>query len=184
MREIKIYCKNINKSIEEAILQQTNSIEYLTLVENEAEADIFLISKLTDITAYKYVPRAIIADDGKYRLGELLNRVVQMAAHPAQYLQDISFGEILFSSLNKVIVRGDKEIPLTDREVEILYYLIKNTGKEVSRDQMLKDVWQYSQGIDTHTLETHIYRLRQKIEINADNPSFLLTGDGGYILNV
>ena len=58
--------------------------------------------------------------------------------------------------------------------------LHENTNQSVSRDTLLKAVWGYVDGVETHTLETHIYRLRQKIEENPASPVFLLTTDDGY----
>jgi DNA-binding response OmpR family regulator len=77
-----------------------------------------------------------------------------------------------------------EDIALTDREVDILAYLVRHRQAPVSRDMLLKNVWQYQEGVDTHTLETHIYRLRQKIEASADEPRLLLTVEGGYRLHL
>jgi DNA-binding response OmpR family regulator len=72
-------------------------------------------------------------------------------------------------------------VSLTDKEVEILAYLIRRRGATVSRDDLLKDVWRYQAGVDTHTLETHIYRLRQKISGMPALTNALSTDeDGGY----
>lgn len=73
-------------------------------------------------------------------------------------------------------------IPLTEREVEILIYLYRAGGKIISRDILLAEIWGYNAGVSTHTLETHIYRLRQKIEINPEVSGLLITEAGGYRL--
>ena len=59
---------------------------------------------------------------------------------------------------------GKKKIRLTDKEASILKYLFRAGDRPVARDVLLNEVWGYNAGVTTHTLETHIYRLRQKIE--------------------
>ncbi len=76
---------------------------------------------------------------------------------------------------------GDK-VRLTDKETSILKYLYRQGHDVISRDVLLKEVWGYNNRVTTHTLETHIYRLRQKIENDPANARLLVTKDGGYCL--
>ena len=71
---------------------------------------------------------------------------------------------------------------LTDKEAAILSHLLAADGV-VGRDELLAGVWGYGEGVDTHTVETHVYRLRQKIEDDPAQASVLLTEAGGYRLN-
>lgn len=71
---------------------------------------------------------------------------------------------------------------LTDTEVRLLTCLFDANGQEVTRPDLLQTVWGYRPGLDTHTVETHIYRLRQKIEHDPANPAFVVTTDNGYRL--
>lgn len=71
---------------------------------------------------------------------------------------------------------------LTDTEARLLVQLFDAGGQELGKEMLLQRVWGYRPGLDTHTLETHIYRLRQKIETNPTNPAFLMTTDEGYRL--
>ena len=75
-----------------------------------------------------------------------------------------------------------RRIRLTDKEASILKFLYRANQRQIGRPELLKEVWGYSEGISTHTLETHIYRLRQKIEADPSNPRILLTGSIGYSL--
>jgi DNA-binding response OmpR family regulator len=75
-----------------------------------------------------------------------------------------------------------KRIRLTEKETNILKYLYRAGQKSVTRDELLREVWGYNASVTTHTLETHIYRLRQKIEPQADSPKLLITETGGYRL--
>lgn len=78
--------------------------------------------------------------------------------------------------------RGRK-IRLTDKETNILKYLYRAGSKVVSREELLTEVWGYNAGVTTHTLETHVYRLRQKIEPDPAGPKILITEAGGYRLS-
>jgi DNA-binding response OmpR family regulator len=74
------------------------------------------------------------------------------------------------------------KLRLTDKETSILKYLHKAGDKSVSREILLAEVWGYNEGVTTHTLETHIYRLRQKIEREPGSTRLLVTEAGGYRL--
>jgi len=73
-----------------------------------------------------------------------------------------------------------RDIRLTEKETNILKYLYRAGGKPVSREELLEEVWGYNSGVTTHTLETHVYRLRQKIEPEKGTATLLVTEPGGY----
>ena len=76
----------------------------------------------------------------------------------------------------------NKKVRLTEKETTILKFLYQTGGRMVKRDALLNEVWGYNAGVTTHTLETHVYRLRQKIEIDPSNAQILVTEPGGYRL--
>ena len=92
-------------------------------------------------------------------------------------------GPFMFFPQKKVIMLGDKtKVELTEKEVDILKCLI-NAGEEiVDKDKLLKQVWNYSSDVTTHTLETHIYRLRQKLEIDSSIPRLIISKGGGFTI--
>lgn len=75
-------------------------------------------------------------------------------------------------------------VRLTEKETSILLCLSRANGKPVTRQALLDNVWEYARSVETHTLETHIYRLRQKIEPDPANPVYLITKEEGYALGV
>jgi len=79
---------------------------------------------------------------------------------------------------------ADRRIRLTEKETSILKFLYRAGGRMVERDVLLREVWGYNAGVTTHTLETHIYRLRQKIETDPGNARILVTESGGYRLGL
>ena len=95
-----------------------------------------------------------------------------------------SIGNYTFKPNSKILESNkNKSIRLTEKENNILKFLYKNLGNTVNRETLLHEVWGYNSKVTTHTLETHIYRLRQKIEDNPSNACFLITEPGGYKLH-
>lgn len=120
-----------------------------------------------------------------FRIGVLLAR---MRAHLRQFelSEDAVFqiGPYQFKPAAKLLLREKTgaKIRLTEKEAAILKFLYRSGAKPVARDVLLHEVWGYNPAVSTHTLETHIYRLRQKIEENPTDARLLLTEAGGYRL--
>ncbi len=120
-----------------------------------------------------------------FRLGILLARVrAQLRQHEQSEDAVFSIGPYTFQPSAKVLVddERDQKVRLTEKETAILKYLYRSGDKAVARDVLLNEVWGYNAGVTTHTLETHIYRLRQKIERDPSNTQLLVTEPGGYRL--
>ncbi|MBK5911550.1 DNA-binding response regulator [Rhodothalassium salexigens] len=115
--------------------------------------------------------------------------LARIRAHLRQHEQSedavFQIGPYAFKPSSKLMERADGEraIRLTEKETAILKYLFRAAGKAVSREELLNQVWGYNAGVTTHTLETHVYRLRQKIEDNPAKAQILQTEPGGYRLN-
>ncbi|MGK9165945.1 response regulator transcription factor [Inquilinus limosus] len=118
------------------------------------------------------------------RIGVLLTSLRAALARRGQVQPDPDLGPYRFDSTGlRLIHSGDgREIRLTAKEAAILRHLRRQDGATVSRDSLLDAVWGYASGVATHTVETHIYRLRRKIESDPARPSLLLTVPGGYAL--
>lgn len=116
------------------------------------------------------------------RLGRLLADIARALGDSALYTAPFMVGDFLFDPALRSLVRDGQEITLTERENKLLLHLARLGGAGIGREELLRDVWAYQEGVDTHTIETHIYRLRQKIEDNAENPVLLRTTPTGYIL--
>lgn len=94
-------------------------------------------------------------------------------------------GPYEFRPSTKLLTDGEgRKIRLTEKETNILKYLYRSNGNPVTREELLSEVWGYNANVTTHTLETHVYRLRQKIEPDPANSRLLLTETGGYRLQV
>ncbi len=117
-----------------------------------------------------------------FRFTALMQALGRLLAHPAG---DAPFriGPYDFHPSAKLLVDGSRKVRLTEKETDILRYL-KNAHGIVPRQTLLGEVWGYGPQVATHTLETHIYRLRKKIEKDPGEAKILLTEDGGYRLAV
>jgi len=151
----------------------TSPIIMLTGADTDADTILGL-----DAGANDYVTKP-------FRLGVLLAR---LRAHIRQHERSddavFTIGPYTFQPANKLLVNNDdqKKVRLTDKETAILKYLYRTGDKVVGRDVLLDEVWGYNASVTTHTLETHVYRLRQKIEPDPSNAQILITEPGGYRL--
>jgi DNA-binding response OmpR family regulator len=120
----------------------------------------------------------------KFRFTVLLARI---RAHLRQHehSEDAVFviGPFSFEPAAKMLLsENGSKIHLTEKESLMLKHLYRAGGKAVTRKELLEKVWGYKSGVTTHTQETHVYRLRQKIEGDHSHPQLLVTEDGGYKL--
>ena len=99
---------------------------------------------------------------------------------------DVSYriGPFVFFPEKKVIKFDDQtNIELTEKEVSILKCLLSHGEEPVDRKKLLKQVWNYNLDVTTHTLESHIYRLRQKLETDPSIPRLIISEGGGFKIN-
>ncbi len=145
----------------------------IMLTANASEADTILG---LDAGANDYVTKP-------FKFGILLARI---RAHLRQHLisEDASYpiGHYIFKPGEKILTDSetDEKIRLTEKETAILKFLKRADGATISREKLLNEVWGYNSNVTTHTLETHIYRLRQKIETDPSKAKIIITESGGY----
>jgi DNA-binding response OmpR family regulator len=129
-----------------------------------------------DAGAHDYVVKPV-------RMAVLIARLqAQLRLHQSSMDAVFTLGPWEFHPARKLLrsVAGGR-VPLTGKEVELLRHL-QRAGHAVSKQTLLSEVWGYNASVSSHTLETHIYRLRQKIEVDPHNASLLLTAGNGYRL--
>ena len=150
------------------------STPVIMLTAQSADADAILG---LDAGANDYVTKP-------FRFAVLLARIrAHLRSHEQSEDAVFSIGPYEFRPAAKVLMDAEgKKIRLTEKETNILKYLYRAGAKPVSREELLTEVWGYNAGVTTHTLETHIYRLRQKIEPEPGQARLLLTDAGGYRL--
>lgn len=146
----------------------------IMLTGNVSDADMILG---LDSGANDYVSKP-------FKIAVLLARIrAQLRQHEQSEDAVFTIGPFTFKPAAKQLIdeKGSK-VRLTEKESSILKYLYRADEKVVSRETLLHEVWGYNAGVTTHTLETHIYRLRQKIEKDPSAATLLVTEAGGYKL--
>ena len=158
-------------------LMRRNGIKSPIIMLTAAQTDADTILGL-DSGANDYVVKP-------FRLSVLLARLrAQFRQH--EQSEDVVFtiGPYTFRPSAKVLIHGEtkNKVQLTEKETSILKYLYRSGSNVVGRETLLREVWGYNARVETHTLETHFYRLRQKIEADPSNPELLVTEPDGYRL--
>jgi len=144
------------------------------LTGHDTDADTILG---LDAGANDYIPKP-------FKFPVLLARIrAQLRTHEQSEDAIFTLGPYTFKPAMKMLITEDeKKIRLTEKETNILKFLYRANDGVVARDVLLHEVWGYNAGVTTHTLETHIYRLRQKIEPDPGQARILVTESGGYRL--
>ncbi len=146
----------------------------IVLTEDDSEAERVLHA---DVGANDFVNKPL-------RLATLLARLqVQMRQYELRDDTEVSIGQYRFVySCRQMVCNSGRRIRLTSKEAALLRFLYRARGQVVDRARLLEEVWGYRNSVNTHTLETHVYRLRQKIEAVPTRPSLLLRDTDGYRL--
>lgn len=124
----------------------------------------------------------LIPPGGGARLGAVLDAALVFVARVQSMPGMVTFAGLRLETGPCLLHKDGAVIHLTEKERDILLRLHQAGAAGVDRATLLEDVWGYQAGIETHTLETHIYRLRQKIEDDPAKPALLLTDQNGYVL--
>ena len=124
-----------------------------------------------------------------FSLRELLARIKAILRRTATIESDVEQGklpkkigrlQVNFTSYVATDETG-AEVKLSHKEFELLHYFVKNSGQVISRDELIKNVWNYNYEMTTRTIDNFVVKLRQKIEINPNEPHLILTVHGtGY----
>ena len=158
-------------------LMRRNGIKSPIIMLTAAQTDADTILGL-DSGANDYVVKP-------FRLPVLLARLrAQFRQHEQSEDAVFTIGPYTFRPSAKLLIHGEskRKVRLTEKETSILKYLYRSGSNLVGRETLLREVWGYNARVTTHTLETHFYRLRQKIEADPSNPELLVTEPDGYRL--
>lgn len=156
--------------------RQHTPILMLTAKKTETDRVVGLQLGADDYLTKPFSVRELLA-----RIHAQLRRVAFQNECSARSSDQLNFGELTIDRARRCVVRGEQTITLTVKEFELLNHLASAPGTVFSRDQLLEQVWGYQYSGYEHTVNSHINRLRSKLESNPASPEFVLTVWGvGY----
>ena len=148
-------------------------------IEKKLTSDFLVISKnQNSVKSYHLVLKNLPLKITK--LIELLN--VEFLKKKFNLQSDLTIGPYNLNLNSRQISRESVKLNLTEREGNLIIFLNKSTSP-VSVDTLQKEVWEYGSDLETHTVETHIYRLRKKIKEKFNDDNFIISSKEGYIIN-
>jgi len=153
--------------------------ENLSQLKKNLKDDFLVISqsKLTD------TKNQLIIDKIPLKINSLIEKInLKFLKEKFNSQSDVSVGPYRLNLNSREIIKKDLTIPLTEREINLILFL-KKSPTAVKIDELEKKVWDYSSELETHTVETHIYRLRKKIKEKFKDDNFILSDKNGYLIN-
>lgn len=153
-----------------------NLLPFIRQAASHHMQDIDIIDKKEHADLAISIPQSFLTP---VRIGKILDHIEKILFEN-NYHTDVSYKNYHLNMKDGVLDIDGKSYPLGLREVDLCASLLKSGDRGCSRDDLLHKVWGYRADLETHALETQIYRLRQKIEKTPDEPKIIITIDGGY----
>lgn len=173
-----------------AQLPDGDGLEWLRRLRTQGLREPLIV--LSDEMSEEAAVRALDAGASDVMVRPIL-RVAELAARLRAHLRSVAsaddpevlIGAVRFRPSARTVRLPGRPVPvrLTEKEASLLRHLIAAAGRPVTRQDLLTKVWGYNPGASTHTVETHVYRLRRKIEVDAQAEPLVMNGPGGYRLN-
>ena len=166
-------------SVLQALKAKTPSVQAILLTAKSEELDRVLG---LEMGADDYVTKPFSLRELMARVkARLRNHNSSTSAPAAEESDTSSFSDVRVNLRQRILSKGEKEYRLTTHEAGVLAFLMKSAGKNVTRDQLLQEVWGYSPNMATRTVDNQILKLRKKIEETPSDPRHILTVHGtGY----
>ena len=163
------------KDLIEAIKTNKKILENSVIIVNQK--DFPFIKKITD------EKRIICLIKVPIKIADLMDQINTKLIQQNYLAQSkININEYILNINSRILKNQNRELILTEREIDIIIFL-KNEKKPAKVDVLQKKVWNYGEDLETHTVETHIYRLRKKIKDKFEDDTFIQSKKDGYILN-
>ena len=170
--DIKNY-KNDDDFVSE--LNKDISLSQITIITNSLQG---LKTKIKNID----IRKVLVFDSFPLQLSKILDKInVQLIKQRYNFQSKISIKNYNLNLNSRVISKNKKDLKLTEREVDIILFL-KKKNKPNTIETLQNEIWHYSSDLETHTVETHIYRLRKKIREYFNDKNFILSNKDGYFI--
>ena len=168
--DLKSY-KNVNEFLND--LDKNDSLKYSTIITN-AKNNFISNEKNVDLR------NVLVFNNFPVQLSKIIDQInIQLIKRNYNFQSKISIKNYNLNLNSRVITKNKIDLKLTEREIDIILFLKKqNQPKKI--EVLQKEIWHYSSDLETHTVETHIYRLRKKIKEKFSDENFILSYKDGY----
>lgn len=159
-----------------------NNVPIIMITAREGETDkVFGLEQGAD----DYITKPFSMREVLARVRANMRRAVSMPIQQADNGDELRIKDIVLDRVRKTVFKSGKEVELTQREYELIKFLIENPNKVVSREELMTEVWQYDYFGDLRAVDVAVRRLREKIEPNPSEPTYVITkrGMGYYFAN-
>ena len=151
----------------------------LNTIIDKLEKDFLIISRKKE----KNLENNLIIENNPISINRLIEIInINFLKIQFNFQSEISIGTYKLDLNSREISKNKSTLDLTERETNLIMFL-KNSSKPVKINELQKEVWGYGSELETHTVETHIYRLRKKIKDKFDDENFILSLPDGYKIN-
>jgi len=148
-------------------------------VLGKVDSDYLIISK----EKKKKFKNNLIIENKPININKLVQTInIRFLKNQFNFQSDIKIGSYKLDLNSRSIIKNEITVDLTERETNLIIFL-KKSSKPVKINDLQREVWGYGSELDTHTVETHIYRLRKKIKENFDDDNFIVSLKNGYKIN-
>ena len=148
-------------------------------VLGKVDSDYLIISK----EKKKKFKNNLIIENKPININKLVQTInIKFLKNQFNFQSDIIIGSYKLDLNSRSIIKNEITVDLTERETNLIIFL-KKSSKPVKINDLQREVWGYGSELDTHTVETHIYRLRKKIKENFDDDNFIVSLKNGYKIN-
>ena len=151
----------------------------LNTILDKLEKDFLIISKKKE----KNLKNNLIIENNPLSINKLIEIInINFLKIQFNFQSEISIGTYKLDLNSREISKNKSTLDLTERETNLIIFL-KNSSKPVKINELQKEVWRYGSELETHTVETHIYRLRKKIKDKFNDDNFIISLPNGYKIN-
>ena len=185
LKKIIVYQDNVLFSILNEIKENFN---FEVLKANKKELDNHINAYQNDfilVSKFKVgnFQNQLTLNNKPIKIDKLIEQInLKFLKEKFNFQSDFSVGSYKLNLNSREMIKDKKSIDLTEREINLIIFL-KKISKPVKIDKIQKEVWEYGADLETHTVETHIYRLRKKIKEKFNDEKFILSSKKGYSLN-
>ena len=189
MQELKDYLNFkltiINNNLQNVVIENYDILlVHIDYLKDQAATELLTKHNITKILFYNSKIVNYISYTDKLLLPASINEINQIVENTLvrknfNKNSSIQIKDYILDKNEKKLIKNKKILLLTEKEIQLLELLLKN-NKSLSKKEILREVWKYAPGVDTHTVETHIYRLRKKINSKFLDENFILNNKNGY----